>query len=88
MMDPILEMAADLLIIIPYVALLIALVWIYQFIQLMLLSDVDFPGRHDKILWVAAFVLAPPVAPFAFLWWKAAYRSMLRTRESRDDQHR
>ena len=77
----------DLLIIIPYVGLLIALVWIYQFIQLMLLSDSDFPGKHDKILWVAAFLLLFPVAPFAFLWWKAAYRSMLRSDKPRDKRN-
>jgi len=75
-----------LVIIIPYVGLVIALVWIYQFIQLMLLSDADFPGKHDKILWVAAFVLVSPIAPFAFLWWKAAYRSMLRDERPRDDR--
>ena len=68
------------------IGLLIVLVWIYQFIQLMLLSDADFPGKHDKILWAAAFVLVAPVAPFAFLWWKAAYRSMLQDDRPRDDQ--
>jgi hypothetical protein len=74
------------LILIPYVGLVIALVWVYQFIQLMLLSDSDFPGRHDKILWVVAFVVAFPIAPFAFLWWKAAYRNMLRGGRRRDDR--
>lgn len=75
-----------LLVIVPYVALLIALVWIYQFIQLMLLSDADFPGKYDKILWAAAFVLVFPIAPFAFLWWKAAYRSMLENDRPTDDR--
>jgi len=75
-----------LIIIIPYVGLVIALVWIYQFIQLMLLSDADFPGKHDKILWTAAFVLVFPIAPFAFLWWKAAYRSMLENDRPRDNR--
>ena len=78
----------DPLIIVPYVGLVVALVWIYQFIQLMLLSDADFPGKHDKVLWVVAFVLAFPVAPFAFLWWKAAYRSMLQDDERREDQQK
>ena len=50
--------------------------WVFQFVQLMLLSDSDFPGKHDKILWGAAFVLAFLVAPFAFLWWKTVYRMM------------
>ena len=53
-----------------------AVFWVYQFVQLMLLSDSDFPGKHDKVLWGAAFVLAFPVAPFAFLWWKTVYRMM------------
>ena len=52
-------------------------IWLWQFIQLMLLSDSDFPGKYDKILWVAAFLLVCVVAPFAFLWWKTAYKSML-----------
>jgi len=56
---------------------LIMVVWVYQFVQLMLLADSDFPGKHDKALWVAAFILVCVIAPFAFLWWKTAYRSML-----------
>jgi hypothetical protein len=54
----------------------VALFWVYQFVQLMLLADSDFPGRYDKILWGAAFVFAFPVTPFAFLWWKTAFRAM------------
>ena len=50
--------------------------WICQFVSLMLLSDSDFPGRHDKILWAAAFILLFLVAPFVFYYWKMAYRSM------------
>jgi hypothetical protein len=51
--------------------------WIYQFVQLMLLSDADFPGRYDKCLWTAAFIAFFVVAPFAFFGWKFAYRAML-----------
>jgi len=75
-----------LIFIIPYIGLVIALVWIYQFIQLMLLSDADFPGKYDKLLWAAAFILLFPITPFAFLWWKAAYRSMFRDGRPRDDR--
>ena len=53
-----------------------AVVWCYQFIQLMLLEDSDFPGRFDKILWVAAFIGVFVVAPFAFVYWKQAYLAM------------
>ncbi len=58
------------------ICLLLVLFWMYQFIQLMLLSDSDFPGRNDKILWVAAFILVFFLAPFAFRHWKTAYRMM------------
>jgi hypothetical protein len=67
-------------------AAFVALFWVYQFIQLMLLSDSDFPGRYDKILWVAAFLFAFLVAPFAFLWWKTAYRMMRQEEQSPDQE--
>jgi hypothetical protein len=53
-----------------------AAIWIYQFIQLMMLSDTDFPGKYDKILWVAAFVCVFLLAPLAFMGWKNAYLSL------------
>lgn len=54
----------------------VAIIWIYQFVQLMLFSDSDFPGKYDKVLWVVAFFVAFPVAPLAFYSWKAAYQEM------------
>jgi hypothetical protein len=51
--------------------------WVYQFVQLMLLSEADFPGKYDKCLWAAAFIIAFVAAPFAFLGWKAAYSEKL-----------
>ena len=56
--------------------LLWSIFWVYQFVQLMLLSEADFPGRYDKVLWTVAFVLAFFVAPVAFFGWKFAYRAM------------
>jgi hypothetical protein len=50
--------------------LFLILLWIFQFAQLMTLGDELFPGRFDKTLWAAAFILVFPVAPFAFMWWK------------------
>ena len=55
------------------IVLAILVFWVYEFIQVMLLADADFPGKHDKILWVAAFIVLPVMAPFAFYAWKAAY---------------
>lgn len=52
--------------------------WLLQFVQVMLLADADFPGRYDKPLWVAVFVLVFLLAPFAFLLWKRAYLAMRR----------
>lgn len=50
-----------------------AIFWLFQFVQLMLLSESDFPARHDKVLWVAAFVCVFLIAPLAFMYWKKAY---------------
>lgn len=59
------------------VVLLFCIFWIYQFVQLMLLSELDFPGKYDKCLWTGAFIFAFFLAPFAFFGWKFAYRAML-----------
>ncbi len=53
-----------------FVPLAVAIVWIVQFVQLMLFEDDLFPGPHDKLGWIAAFVILAPLAPFAFLMWK------------------
>ena len=50
----------------------LAVFWLVQFVQLMLLEDEYFPGPLDKLVWGAAFVVLPPLAPFAFLMWKGA----------------
>lgn len=58
--------------------------WCYQFCKLMLLSDADFPGKHDKILWFIAFCVLPIFTPFAFLSWNQAYlelRTIEKTKE-------
>ena len=65
------------LILAPIVVLGICIFWVYQFVQLMLLSEADFPGKYDKCLWAAAFIITFLLAPFAFFGWKYAYRSML-----------
>jgi hypothetical protein len=52
----------------------LAVFWIYQFTFLMSLEDNMFFAKHDKVLWCVAFILAPALAPFAFLVWKRAKR--------------
>ena len=47
-----------------------AILWLFQFIQLMRLRDDLFPGRFDKCLWVAAFIGGFYLAPIAFVFWK------------------
>ena len=57
--------------------------WVTQFIQLMLMSERDFPGRNDRQLWVIAFIIVFFFAPFAFWGWKAAYLDQL---DAEDEQ--
>ncbi|MDA1141654.1 MAG: hypothetical protein O3B01_24085 [Planctomycetota bacterium] len=59
-----------------FILFLLAFFWILQFVQLMLLSNEDFVGRHDKILWVVIFICVFPLAPFAFVMYKIARLSM------------
>jgi hypothetical protein len=68
------------------VAVFLAIFWIYQFTQLMLFSDSDFPGRYDKALWVAAFILACIPAPFAFYFWKRAYIELRNVEQHASDK--
>lgn len=72
------RMHEEYFIIVLGVALIFAIIWCYQFIQLMLLEDTLFPGRRDKILWVVAFIFMFFVAPVAFLFWKSAYLEVRR----------
>jgi hypothetical protein len=51
-------------------AIICGLVWIVEFAHLMALRDEDFPGRHDKALWVAAFVFGNVLGAVAFYLWK------------------
>lgn len=55
------------------ILLFIILFWGFEFTQLMMLADRDFPGQFDKILWVVTFLLVFPLAPFAFMYWKRGY---------------
>ena len=51
--------------------------WVTQFIQLMLMTDNDFPTRRDKLIWGMAFIFLFFFAPFAFWGWKTTYVEQL-----------
>ena len=67
-------------------ALLAAAFWIFQFVQLMALSDYDFPGRYDKALWVAAFIFTNVLAAAAFWFWKQVIWSVRQEQQRGDDR--
>ena len=52
------------------VFIILAYIWISQFVILMSLSDDMFFGPHDKILWCAAFIVISFLTPFAFMLWR------------------
>ena len=66
--------------------LAICVFWVYQFVQLMLLSEADFPAKYDKCLWTVAFIFAFLLTPFAFFGWKYAYRAMLASQSGPKNQ--
>jgi len=47
--------------------------WAREFLALMRLGDHDFPGRHDKLVWAALLILAPPVGVWMFGAYRAAH---------------
>jgi hypothetical protein len=68
----------------PFFFLLIALIvvvlvfWIRELIFLMSLGDKDFPGKHDKALWLVLFVVLFFIAPFIFRSWRKFYLDLSR----------
>ena len=54
------------------VVLVIAYVWVTEFVRLMLLTNRELRGEHDKLIWAAAFVFVFFLAPFAFKVWRHA----------------
>ena len=66
------------LIIIPIIALALAMFWCYQFAFLMMMEESLFPGKQDKLIWGVIFALVAPLAPFAFLLWRKAVLSARR----------
>ncbi len=58
-------------------AIVLAIIWIAEFVRLMSAADEAFPGQYVRLAWVAAFLVCWPLAPFAFLYWR---RGQARTR--------
>ena len=57
---------------------LLAILWIVQFAGLMLMDDECFPSKHDKVLWVIAFILVPIFVPLSFWAYKFGRKSMVK----------
>jgi hypothetical protein len=68
---------------------LILFLWISQFVDLMSMSDSDFPGRYDKALWVVSFIVFFfLLAPLAFIFWKQRQRDRRAFDKELDDWKR
>jgi hypothetical protein len=52
---------------------LIARAWRHEFVFLMSLRDDEFPGRRDKLVWVALMIFLPPVGIWAFRGYREAH---------------
>jgi hypothetical protein len=44
--------------------------WLKEFVFVMGLRDDDFPGRHDKLIWVLVLLILAPIG----LWFFRSYR--------------
>lgn len=51
-------------------AIALVVFWLWQLVSLMRMPDTTFPGRFDKIAWVAILLIAFVLGAFAFLIWK------------------
>jgi len=74
------------LLFVPALVVVLAIYWLREFVQLMLLSDDDLPGRYDKVAWALAFAFLPFLAPFAFSAWKKGYVTLRRPTGFRPDR--
>ena len=52
---------------------LFAWAWVVEFVNLMGLSDDAFPGRFDKLVWIALMIFLPPVGVAAFWTFRRAH---------------
>ena len=63
-------MAAFFYIVIFLVAILLLIFWIRQFFDLMARTDDTFPGKYDKVIWAAVFLLTYVFGAFLYLIFK------------------
>lgn len=54
-------------------ALLFALAWSHEFVELMRRPDDAFPGRNDRLVWAAALIVAAPLGLMAFWYYRRTY---------------
>jgi hypothetical protein len=54
-------------------AVLFLFIWVSQYIQLMRLTDDNFPYNYDKALWFQPFILLNLIGCGLSNWWKHAY---------------
>ena len=47
--------------------------WMYEIYALMQAGDDAFPGRFDKVLWLALMLVAPPVGVLLFRSYREAH---------------
>jgi len=48
------------------VILALALFWVGEFSRLMQTTETDFPGRHDRLIWIIVMVVLLPIGALAF----------------------
>jgi len=51
-------------------AILLAIIWIGEFVRLMSAEEDAFPGQYVRLAWVATFLVFWVLAPFAFIYWR------------------
>ena len=52
------------------IVIAVLIFWLSQIVALMNMKDSEFPGRHDKILWLAAILIGSAAGALAFLLWR------------------
>jgi hypothetical protein len=54
------------------VVLGLVFLWVREFVFLMRTPGVAFPGRHDRWIWTAVFLVLPPLGAIAFCLFRNA----------------